>query len=388
MTEPILTTHTGSLPRPEALLGLLADREAGIPIDESALDAATARAVVECVDRQIAAGIDVVGDGEMGKPGYSTYAKDRLTGFGGAGAMPTPIDLVDYPAYGKRVMADAAIAHLKTPACTGLVEYRGTSAVERDAQRLLGAVRGRAKGAFLTAASPGVIALFLRDHHYGRREAYLAAIADAMRTEYRAIHDAGLLLQIDAPDLAMSRHTELAAMTLKEFRRTIAQNVEVLNHALAGIPPEAMRMHLCWGNYEGPHHRDVELKEIIDIVLSARPAQISFPASNPRHAHEWKLWEEIRVPDEKVLLPGVIDSTTNFIEHPELVAERILRFTRIVGPARVIASTDCGLSTFAGLHIVEPSIAWAKLETLAAGARLASDTQRHQPLWRPITAHA
>jgi 5-methyltetrahydropteroyltriglutamate--homocysteine methyltransferase len=385
MTPSILTTHTGSLPRPEIILGLIAEREAGLPVDQEAFEALAAHAIDECVEKQLAAGIDIVGDGEMTKPGYSTYVKDRLTGFGGAGKMPAPADLADYPGYARRLMADPSIARLKTPACTGPIAYRDLSAVRTDTRRLLHAVRARGQGAFLTAASPGVIAVFLNDQYYRRREAYLAALADAMRAEYRAIHDAGLILQIDAPDLAMSRHTELAAMDLKAYRRTIAENVEVLNHALADIPPERMRLHLCWGNYEGPHHRDVELKEIIDIVLSARPSQISFPASNPRHEHEWNVWKEIRVPDEKVLLPGVVDTTTNFIEHPELVAERILRFVHIVGPERVIASTDCGFSTFAGSQFVDPSIAWAKLEALAAGARIATATS-HLFTGRPSVA--
>jgi 5-methyltetrahydropteroyltriglutamate--homocysteine methyltransferase len=385
--ELILTTHTGSLPRPDAVLRLLSQVDAGGAIDAAAADALLDASVAECVDKQIAAGIDVVSDGEIGKPGYSTYAKDRLTGFGGEGSFPSPADLAEYPAYSRRIFGEPALQALKTPMCIGAVTYRGTQAVQRDIERFRRALRGRT-GGFLTAASPGVISLFLQNRHYPTGEAYLGALADAMRVEYRAIHEAGFMLQIDCPDLAMGAHIQYAGATLKELRRHLALHVEALNHAVADIPPDRMRLHLCWGNYEGPHHRDVELKNIIDIVLSARPSGISFPASNPRHEHEWKVWEEIRLPDDKVLIPGAIDSTTNFIEHPELVSERLLRFTRVVGPDRVVAGTDCGFATFAGLSIVDPAIVWAKLEALAEGARIANRMLRHSPRQSAVVAHA
>jgi 5-methyltetrahydropteroyltriglutamate--homocysteine methyltransferase len=372
-TDRILTTHTGSLPRPEAVLRSLAEARRQGVVDPAATEALLTRAVAECVDRQIAAGIDVVNDGELGKPSYSTYVKDRLTGFGGTGAMPMPADLADYPDYARRVLGESALLALETPECVAPVAYRKDGAVERDVARLQGALRGRAAG-FLTAASPGVISIFLKNRHYPTREAYLGALADAMRVEYRAIHAAGFLLQLDCPDLAMGAHMEYAGMTLKELRRHLALHVEVLNHAVRDIPPDRMRLHLCWGNYEGPHHRDVPLENILDIVLSARPAGLSFVASNPRHEHEWRVWREIHVPDEKVLIPGVIDSTTNFIEHPDLVADRILRFTRLVGAERVVAGTDCGFATFAGMNTVDPAITWAKLEALAEGARIAAST--------------
>jgi 5-methyltetrahydropteroyltriglutamate--homocysteine methyltransferase len=374
-TERFLTTHTGSLPRPNAVLRNLADAESGHHVDEIATEALLAQAVSDCVDRQIAVGVDLVSDGEFSKPSYSTYVKDRLTGFGGEGSMPMPADLAEYPEYAKRVFGEGALRALKTPTCNAPIVYRGPRAVERDIERFRRALRGRKQG-FLTAASPGVISIFLKNRHYPNREAYLGALADAMRVEYRAIHGAGFMLQIDCPDLAMGAHTEYARATLKELRRNLALHVEALNHAVADIPPERMRIHLCWGNYEGPHHRDVAIEEIVDIVLSARPAGLSFVAANPRHEHEWKIWQEVRVPEDKVLIPGVIDSTTNFIEHPDLVAERILRFARIVGDDRVIAGTDCGFSTFAGLHTVEPAITWTKLEALAEGARIAARARR------------
>jgi len=381
--EHIATTHTGSLPRPEAVLHNLTDAQTRQHVDRAAAEALLAQATSECVDRQIAAGIDVVSDGELSKPSYSTYVKDRLTGFGGQGSMPMPADLAEYPHYSKRVFGEASLMALETPSCNGPVAYRGLEPVEQDIARFRRALRGRTEG-FLTAASPGVISVFLKNSHYSSREAYLGALADAMRVEYRAIHEAGFVLQIDCPDLAMGAHTTYAAMSLKELRRNLALHVEALNHAVSDIPPERMRIHVCWGNYEGPHHRDVALQDIVDIVLSARPSGISFVASNPRHEHEWKTWQEIHIPEDKVLIPGVIDSTTNFIEHPDLVAQRLLRFTRIVGAERVIAGTDCGFSTFAGFHTVDPAITWAKLEALAEGARVAERSLRHAP--RPQAA--
>jgi 5-methyltetrahydropteroyltriglutamate--homocysteine methyltransferase len=370
-SERIQATHTGSLPRPQALLRMLEQRETGGAFDESAYQALLASSVEACVDKQIASGIDVVSDGEFSKPGYATYVKDRLSGFGDEGSLPVPADLAEYPEYARRVFSDPGIASLKTPACIGSITYRDRRPLEQDISRLRHALRGRADG-FLTAASPGVVTMFLEDRHYGNHASYLEAVADAMRVEYRAIHEAGFILQIDCPDLAMVGHMNFANLTPKELRRNIALHVEALNHAVADIAPERMRIHLCWGNYEGPHHRDVELKSIIDIVLSARPSAISFTAANPRHGHEWTIWEEVRLPDDKILIPGVIDSTTNFIEHPELVAERIERFARIVGDKRIIAGTDCGFGTFAGLGTVDPAIVWAKLETLAEGARIAT----------------
>ena len=370
-SDRILTTHTGSLPRSDAVLQVLATKGDASTAGVAARDALLSEAVAECVDKQIAAGIDVVSDGELSKPGYSTYVKDRLSGFSGKGPFPSPRDLAEYPGYAKRLFAEPALAALETPACTGPVTYASTEAVARDIERFGQALRGRKDG-FLTAASPGVISVFLRNEYYPSHEAYLGALADAMRVEYRAIHAAGFTLQIDCPDLAMGAHLDYAGATLRDLRRRLALHVEALNHAVADIPADRMRIHVCWGNYEGPHHHDVELAEIVDIVLTARPSGISFVAANPRHEHEWRVWQDIHIPEDKVLIPGVIDTTTNFIEHPELVAERIQRFVRVVGGERVIAGTDCGFSTFAGMHIVDPAIVWAKLETLSQGARIAS----------------
>ena len=379
-TDRILTTHTGSLPRPESLLPLLAAKESGASVDERSLETRTRQAVSECVRQQAASGVDVVSDGEMSKPGYATYVKDRLLGFGGAGSFPHIADLADYPSLAARVMSEPALRSLRMPACIGRVAYRDLVAVRHDIDNLRAALDGvHVEEAFLTAASPGVISLFLENQHYATHRAYVEALAEEMRVEYQAIHDAGFLLQLDCPDLAMGRHIQFAGATLDEFRRNAVLHVEALNYAVANIPPDRMRMHLCWANYEGPHHRDVPLRDIVDIVLRARPAGISFVAANPRHEHEWRVWQEVKIPDEKILIPGVIDSTTNFIEHPELVAERILRFTRIVGSERVIAGTDCGFGTFAGMVTVDPAIAWAKLEALAHGARIATAKLRPAP---------
>jgi 5-methyltetrahydropteroyltriglutamate--homocysteine methyltransferase len=383
MSDAISTTHTGSLPRPDAVLRMLANREAGLEVDAAASEAQLAAAVDQCVDHQIDAASDIVNDGELSKPGYSTYVKDRLSGFGGEGKFPMPVDLAEYPGFAKRIFGDQALAALKTPACIGPIAYRDLRPVEQDIKRLQRALRGRRQG-FMTAASPGVISVFLQNKFYSSHEAYLQALAEAMRVEYQAIHAAGLILQLDCPDLAMSAHCDHAGLTNRELRRELALHVEALNYAVAGIPADRMRIHLCWGNYEGPHHRDVELVEIVDLVLAARPSGISFVAANPRHEHEWKIWQEIRIPGDKVLIPGVVDSTTNFIEHPSLVADRLVRFARIVGQDRVIAGTDCGFSTFAGLHVVDPAITWAKLATLSEGARLAAAVLRHGAWQRPV----
>jgi len=377
-TDRITTTHTGSLPRPEAVMQLLADADLRRTVDTIASEAILTRSVEDVVERQIAAGIDIVSDGEMSKPGYSTYVKDRLTGFSGEGAFPVPSDLADYPSYAKRLFGDRAIGSLRTPACVAPVRYQNADAVRCDVERLRRALRGRAQG-FVSAASPGVISLFLKNEYYPTREAYLEALADAMRIEYRIIHEAGFVLQLDCPDLAMGGHSQYAGTTPKELRRNLELHARALNHAVADIPPERMRIHFCWGNYEGPHHRDVPLADIVDIVLSARPSGISFSSANPRHEHEWKVWEQVRIPDGKILIPGVIDSTTNYVEHPVLVSERLLRFARIVGVDRIVGGTDCGFATFAGLETVDPAIAWAKLEALAEGARIASGALRQAP---------
>ena len=376
-TERFLTTHTGSLPRPDDLIRLMFAKEEGVPVEPAALAARIRSAVAEVVRRQAEAGVDVVGDGEQSKPSYATYVKDRLDGFGGASHPLQYQDLVDFPGMAKRVFGDPGRARRKTPACTGPIGVRDTRAAQADAENLRAALGGvKAREGFMTAASPGVISLFFRDDHYGSHEAYLAAIADAMKHEYETVAKAGFVLQIDCPDLAMGRHIQFAGLSLAEFRRMARLHVEALNHAVAAIAPDRLRLHLCWGNYEGPHHYDVPLADILDVVYTARPSAISFEAANPRHAHEWRVFERVKLPDGRIIIPGVLDSTTNFIEHPELVAERIARYARLVGRENVIAGTDCGFGTWVGQAAVDADIVWAKLKSMAEGARLAS-----QELW-------
>jgi 5-methyltetrahydropteroyltriglutamate--homocysteine methyltransferase len=372
-TARFLTTHTGSLPRPDDLIRMMFAKEEGVPVDAVALAARVRSAVAEVVSKQAQAGIDVIDDGELSKPSYATYIKDRLEGFGGTSHPLQYQDLVDFPGMARRVFGDPGRARRKTPACTGPISVRDSRAAAADAENLkmaLGPVK--AEEAFLTAASPGVVGLFFRNDHYPSHEAYLFAIADAMKHEYEAVARAGFVLQVDCPDLAMGRHIQYAALSVDEFRKMARLHIEALNHALANVPPEQARVHLCWGNYEGPHHYDVPLADIIDVVFTARPQGISFEAANPRHGHEWKVFERVKLPTGKVIIPGVIDSTTNFIEHPELVAERIGRYARLVGRENVIAGTDCGFGTWVGQAAVDPDIVWAKLASLAAGARLAS----------------
>jgi 5-methyltetrahydropteroyltriglutamate--homocysteine methyltransferase len=372
-TTRFLTTHTGSLPRPEDLIRTMFAREEGVPVDAGALAARVRAAVAEVVGKQVAAGLDVVNDGEMSKPSYATYVKDRLTGFGGASHPLQYQDLVDYPEMARRVFGDPGRSRRRTPACDGPIAVRDPQQAERDVDNLRAALGGaRASEGFLSAASPGVISLFFRNTHYPSHEAYVFAIAEAMRTEYEAVARGGFVLQIDCPDLAMGRHIQFAGLPLEEFRRMARLHIEALDRAVANIPPEQIRMHVCWGNYEGPHHYDVPLADIIDLVLAARPSGISFEAANPRHAHEWRLFERVKLPPGKVLIPGVIESKTNYIEHPELVAERIGKYARLVGRESVIAGTDCGFGTWVGQAAVDPAIAWAKMASLAEGARLAS----------------
>jgi 5-methyltetrahydropteroyltriglutamate--homocysteine methyltransferase len=369
-TERILTTHTGSLPRPHDLLEVL---EGGASRAERDIASTVTRAVADIVRKQLEVGVDIVNDGEMSKPSYATYVKDRLSGFDGEAAPMTLADFIDYPEYGERFMSQGVMQKLARPACTGPVTCKDTNAVQIDIGNLKAALaNNHAAEAFMSAASPGVISIFLANHHYKKHDDYLAALAEAMRPEYQAITNAGLILQIDCPDLAMGRHIQFPDASLAEFRKNITAHVEALNRALEGIPAERTRIHLCWGNYEGPHHRDVPLRDIIDIVFKANVGGISYEASNPRHEHEWAVFEEVKLPDGKVLIPGVIDSVTNFIEHPELVAQRISNLARVVGRENVIAGTDCGFATVAGYSAVDPKITWAKFQSLAQGARIAS----------------
>ena len=372
--ERILTTHTGSLPRPADLVRMMFAREEGVPVDGPALAARIRTAVADVVRKQTDAGITVVNDGELSKPSYATYVKDRLNGFGGTSQPLQYRDLVDFPEMAKRVFGDPGRSRRKTPACTGPISLRDPAAAQVDVDNLKAAVRSvEVQDVFMSAASPGVVSLFFRDDHYASHEAYLFAIADAMRHEYETVARGGFILQLDCPDLAMGRHIQFADLGVEEFRKMARLHLAALDHAVANIPPEQLRLHLCWGNYEGPHHHDVPLADILDLVFAARPQGISFEAANPRHAHEWRVFERVKLPPGKLIIPGVLDSTTNFIEHPELVAERIGRYARLVGRENVIAGTDCGFGTWVGQAAVDPDIVWAKLASLAEGARLASD---------------
>jgi 5-methyltetrahydropteroyltriglutamate--homocysteine methyltransferase len=375
-TERILTTHTGSLPRPDDLVQLMFAKEGEQGVDLARLEERIRSATVAVVQQQVVCGVDIVSDGETSKPGYSNYVKDRLTGFSGKSSVKYRPEWADFPEYFEANRQDAARTNLRTPACTGPVQLKDREAVHRDIANLRAALDAlgdaQPTDVFMTAASPGVIAHFLENQYYGTDEAYLAALADAMRPEYEAITAAGFVLQLDCPDLAMSRHMGAnAELTTEQFRRKISLQVEALNHAVAGIPPEQLRLHLCWGNYEGPHHRDVPLRDILDVVLRARPSALSFEAANPRHGHEWTVFQDVRLPEGKVLIPGVLDSTTNYIEHPELVAQRIVRYAELVGRENVLAGSDCGFGTFAGRSLVDRRITWKKLEAMAEGARLA-----------------
>jgi 5-methyltetrahydropteroyltriglutamate--homocysteine methyltransferase len=370
--ERILTTHTGSLPRPEDLTRAMFAKEEGVPVDSAALAARIKAAVAEVVGRQVAAGLDVINDGEFSKPSYATYVKDRLSGFGGESHPLQYRDLVDFPGMARRVFGDPGRARRKTPACTAPIALRDPAAAPTDVANLQAAAAAGPRERFLTAASPGVISLFFRNDHYPSHETYLFAIAEAMKHEYETVARAGFVLQIDCPDLGMGRHIQYADLSIEDFRRKARLHIEALDHALAKVPPEQVRMHVCWGNYEGPHHFDVPLADIIDLVLASRATAVSFEGANPRHAHEWRVFETVRVPEGKVIVPGVIDSTTNFIEHPALVAERITRYARLVGRGNVIAGTDCGFGTWVGQAAVDPDIVWAKLASLAEGARLAT----------------
>jgi 5-methyltetrahydropteroyltriglutamate--homocysteine methyltransferase len=372
-TERFLTTHTGSLPRPDDLIRTMFAREEGVPVDRAALAARIRSAVADVVTRQVEVGLDVLSDGELSKPSYATYVKDRLHGFGGDSHPLQYQDLVEFPELARRVFGDPGRSRRRTPACDGPISVRDPEAAGVDAQNLRTALASLpAAEGFLSAASPGVISLFFRNTHYEGHEAYLFAIGEAMRHEYETVAGAGLILQVDCPDLAMGRHIQFASLSLEEFREMARLHVEALNRALANIPPEQLRMHVCWGNYEGPHHHDVPLADILDIVLEARPSAISFEAANPRHGHEWALFERVKLPSDKILIPGVIESKTNYIEHPDLVAQRIARYARLVGRERVIAGTDCGFGTWVGQAAVDPGVVWAKMASLAEGARTAS----------------
>jgi 5-methyltetrahydropteroyltriglutamate--homocysteine methyltransferase len=372
-TKRFLTTHTGSLPRPEALIRAMFAKEEGVPIDGAALKARIREAVAAIVKKQVEAGIDIVNDGEMSKPSYATYIKDRLDGFGGTSQPLVYQDLVAFPDLARRVFGDPGRSRRKTPGCNGPISLHDPAAAAADVENLAAALEPVAvEGAFVTAASPGVVSLFFHNSHYPSHEAYLFAIAEAMRPEYESVAKAGFVLQLDCPDLAMGRHIQYAHLSTEDFRKQAQLHIEALNHAVANIPAEQLRLHLCWGNYEGPHHCDVPLKDIIDVIFLAKPSGLSFEAANPRHAHEWAVFEAVKLPAGKVLIPGVLESKTNFIEHPELIAQRLARYAKLVGRENVIAGSDCGYGTWVGQAAVDPAVVWAKLASMAEGARLAT----------------
>ena len=371
----VLTSHVGSLPRTQDVVDFIFAREKEEPYDPAAFDACMTAAVDETVRRQVEAGVDIVSDGETSKISYATYVKDRYTGFSGDSPRNAPADLKQFPTFLQRLADAGGTPQYARPMCTGEVRSKGQGELEKDIANLKAAMakHGASRG-FMNAASPGVISLFLQNDHYATRDAYLAALADAMKAEYETIVAAGLDVQLDCPDLALSRHMLFNDLSDDEFLKIAAGHVEALNHALSDVPEEKVRIHICWGNYEGPHVCDIDMDKVFSTLMSAKARYVLFETSNPRHAHEWTVFRDRKgeIPDSKVLVPGVVDTTTNFVEHPELVAQRIERFVGIVGADRVIAGSDCGFGTFAGFGAVDPEIAYAKLGALRAGADIAN----------------
>jgi 5-methyltetrahydropteroyltriglutamate--homocysteine methyltransferase len=373
MAAYINTTHVGSMPRGAELTPLLKARDAGEPYDAAEFDAKVTAAVNHAVAKQIECGVDIVSDGEIGKIGYSTYMIERLSGFGGHVDRKPAKDLAEHPDLAKKLSAIMGAQEFVRASCVGEVKLVNSDPMWEDINRFKAALANKAPGqkAFMNAASPGLISAFQLNKYYPTQDAYLADLSEAMRPEYEAIVAEGFYLQLDCPDLAMSRHTGFQDLSDDEFVKVAEENVAALNAATANIPPEKMRMHICWGNYEGPHDHDIPLERVIDVILKARPGIILFEAANPRHEHEWKVWADAKIPDHKILAPGMIDTCSNYVEHPELIAQRIERFAGIVGADRVIASTDCGFGTFAGYGKIDPEVTWKKLRNLRAGADIA-----------------
>lgn len=376
-TDRILTTHVGSLPRSEAVTRGVFALEAEEEIDIAAHHHEVANAVIDVVGRQVDAGVDVVSDGEMSKLSYATYIKDRISGFEGDSPRRAPADLEQFPSFLERLAKTGGTPTYRRPQCVGPIAVTDMEPCKADLANFEAAVGQHSPTeGFMNAASPGVIALFQPNTYYPDHKSYLYALADAMRSEYEAIVGAGFVLQLDSPDLGLGRHMMFKGKSDQEYEDLANLHVEALNHAVQNIAPDMMRLHICWGNYEGPHTADAPMSQVLPIALKARPQALLFESANPRHAHEWGVFANTAIPDDKVLIPGVIDTTTHFVEHPELIAERIERFTNIVGRERVLAGTDCGFSTFAGYAGIDPDIAYAKLKALAEGAAIAS-----QRLW-------
>lgn len=377
-TERILTTHVGSLPRSEVvskgIFGIEAMEDGGPAVDLDRHAEAVAAAVIDVVARQVEVGVDIVSDGEMSKLSYATYIKDRITGFEGDSPRRAPADLEQYPSFLERQARIGGTPTYKRPQCVGPIEVKDSEPCERDLQNFAAALTANPPvEGFMNAASPGVIALFQPNQHYPDHQSYLFALAEAMRPEYEAIVNAGFVLQLDSPDLGLGRHMIFKDQPDAEYEKLANLHVDALNHAVENIPAEMMRLHICWGNYEGPHTCDAPMSQVLPIAMGAKPQALLFEASNPRHAHEWKAFAEADIPEDKILVPGVLDSTTHFVEHPELVAQRIERFANIVGRERVMAGTDCGFSTFAGYEGIDPEITYAKLGAMAEGAAIASE---------------
>jgi len=373
-SERILTTHVGSLPRPKNVTELIFAKDREEKYDQDEFDETIASAVGDAVARQAESGIDVVSDGEMSKISYATYIKERISGFEGDAPTSPPKDLQDYPSFLEKRANSGGTPTFKRPKCTGEIQVVNLAPLEKDLKNFHAALEDAGvEEAFMNSASPGVIALFQPNEYYASHEEYLEALAEAMRVEYEGIVAAGFLVQLDSPDLGMGRHTLFADKTEEDYQRLAGVHVDVLNHALRNIPADRVRMHVCWGNYEGPHHHDAPMSMVLPIALKAKIGALLFEASNPRHAHEWTTFRDTDLPDDLILIPGVVDSTTNFVEHPELVAERICRFADIVGRERVIAGSDCGFATFAGFGAVDGEIVYAKLASIAEGARIASN---------------
>jgi 5-methyltetrahydropteroyltriglutamate--homocysteine methyltransferase len=373
-TDRILTTHVGSLPRPQDVVDLLFAQDRGEAINAAEFDRVVRNAVNETVRLQTDAGIDIIDDGEMSKISYATYIRHRLTGFEGDSARPTPQDLDDFPEYRDRLVKAGHSATYKRPVCKGPIAVKNLEPVRQDIARLKDALaKAKAKEGFMNAVSPGTIAVFQPNEYYPSHQAYLDALAAAMREEYEMIVNAGLILSIDCPDLAMGRHTRFKNLTDEQFLRNAELQVEALNHALANVPADRVRMHICWGNYEGSHVNDMDCKRIFPIIVKAKPMAFLIEGANPRHEHEWQAWESIKLPADKILIPGVIGANSNYVEHPEVVAQRIIRYAGVVGKERVIAGTDCGFGTFAGFGSVYPPFCWMKMKALSEGARLASE---------------
>ena len=371
MTD-INVTHTGSLPRTQETVDFIFARERGEPYDEAAFDTQMVAAVDETVRRQIEAGVDVVSDGETSKISYATYVKDRYTGFDGDSPRNAPADLKQFPTFLERLAKEGGTPQYARPMCVGEVKSKGQGELQKDITNLKAAMKNhKAKRGFMNAASPGVISLFLQNSYYATRELYLEALAEAMAEEYKTITDAGLDLQLDCPDLALSRHMLFSDQSDEEFIKIAEMHVEALNHALSNVPQDQIRVHICWGNYEGPHCCDIDMDKVFHVLMKTKSRYVLFETSNPRHAHEWEVFKNRRqeIPDDKILVPGCVDTTTNFIEHPRVVTQRLERFVNIVGKERVYAGSDCGFGTFAGFGAVDPEIAYAKLATLVKGAK-------------------